>query len=439
MKDLIPDIDKVTSLERRDFKGFNITEEETKAIQGKFDLSGDDALKLLDVERTDIIKLGKTSYIVHLGPHRLVMLDTGRDAGIFDNKLDAFFAAQKFWSTEDKENLAGGAPNSMGISERELGLVRKAIDEADKDGLVIVGMHAPPLNPADDEVPHYFRETEHPTADVREILGFLIRSTTPFKRSTPSLENNILGFKSLIKDWQITKDKKLKETPYFKSGGIDTLMDWGIASRIEGKTEEFLRLCAEGINRGGTPKKVDLVLFGHVHMRIEYRLEWKDDELRFFTDFYSQNPRVYYPSHKADLEEPVHLRVTNTKITGPVESIPDDVWKSWLRVEIPKFSQPLNSSQNPKKWWNERRPILAQTAALGPMKVSRRKANNKTKPGPDFQGFRVIFVRNNVIPKMRYVSLRKLRKNDFVMPWESNFPALEEDEFEDDDQELVVN
>lgn len=35
-----------------------------------------------------------------------------------------------------------------------------------------------------------------------------------------------------------------------------------------------------------------------------------------------------------------------------------------------------------------------------------------------FQGFRLIAVNNNVISKIRYVTLRELRRNNFRMPWE---------------------
>ena len=41
--------------------------------------------------------------------------------------------------------------------------------------LVVVGVHAPPINPSGDEWPHYFRETEHSTADAYETDGYLMR------------------------------------------------------------------------------------------------------------------------------------------------------------------------------------------------------------------------------------------------------------------------
>jgi hypothetical protein len=40
-------------------------------------------------------------------------------------------------------------------------------------------------------------------------------------------------------------------------------------------------------------------------------------------------------------------------------------------------------------------------------------------PVPSFQGFRVITVEADTISKIHYITLRELRKNDFLMSWEA--------------------
>src|SRR5687768_8134429 len=76
---------------------------------------------------------------------------------------------------EDARNSLSQHPTCMGCEEHELAKVKEVLEEADENALVIVGVHAPPINPSGDEWPHYFRETEHPTADERETLGYLMR------------------------------------------------------------------------------------------------------------------------------------------------------------------------------------------------------------------------------------------------------------------------
>jgi hypothetical protein len=79
-------------------------------------------------------------------------------------------------------------------------------------------------------------------------------------------------------------------------------------------------------------------------------------------------------------------------------------------------------------WWNEHRPLLLQTASLGPIDMAQRHPDgcdedlNPTKPGPSFQGFRVIQVVDNTIDKIRYVTLRDLRQYRYVMPFEDRLP-----------------
>ena len=162
-------------------------------------------------------------------------------------------------------------------------MVRDALSQGEQDAIVIVGVHAPPINPSGDEWPHYFRETEHATAQEAETVGYLMRRDR--KTFFPKERHKQPPDPSTVyPDWVRTG------TPYFKQGGIEDLLDYGIA---KGSTEAFLEMCVGQ----GVPRKADLVLCGHIHSNVEYRLEW-DPEKRFlfYTDYYTENPDVYYPS-----------------------------------------------------------------------------------------------------------------------------------------------
>ncbi|MBK7391652.1 MAG: hypothetical protein IPI23_22040 [Bacteroidetes bacterium] len=80
------------------------------------------------------------------------------------------------------------------------------------------------------------------------------------------------------------------------------------------------------------------------------------------------------------------------------------------------------NATSPENWWNQHRPIIVQTAALGPIEANNRKdvSVNPGRPGPAFRGFRYIKINNNVISKMHYVTMAELYSNNFRMPWEPN-------------------
>lgn len=406
------------------YPDFNLTLDEARALVGGSisSISTAEAAKAIYAPDRYIGTLGPPRYSVALGPHRIVMLDTGRDAGLFDSELDALLAAAEF-NTEDKNNLAAGAPNSVGVDNDEINLLRSALLDAGDAGLVIVGMHAPPLNPKGSEYPHYFRESEHATADKREIIAYLARQGALHSLSVwdewqllPQGQN---GTFSLNFDrWQ------LRATPYFKRGGINNLLDWSVASPTEGQTLRLLEMCVG--QAGNVGRAVDLVLFGHVHRNVEYRLEWDSvgQELLYFMDFYTENPAAYYQVRKNGFAENVHVRVRNIPMAGSVRTVrdnrPDVFWQEWLQLDIPQYAESLNDASDPGIWWDTHRPLLCQTGALGPGVNTRKdKAENEHKPGPSFQGFRYSRVTNNRIAKMHYVTVDALRSNNFVMPWEA--------------------
>ena len=107
-----------------------------------------------------------------LGKHRLVVLDTGWDAGVppdtdFDRVVAYLFEGLP---NETKTLLAGGTP-SVGIRSNGLNAVKKALADAGTDGIVIVGMHHPAFQPPIHEYPFFLRETLHPTKTRASCRG----------------------------------------------------------------------------------------------------------------------------------------------------------------------------------------------------------------------------------------------------------------------------
>ena len=345
------------------------------------------------------------SFIVRAGQHRFVMLDTGPDVGAVSGIWDAIWSGILGNGSEDKLTFIGGGPNSQGLDIAEVELVKKAQSEAGASGLVVVGLHAPPLNIKGNEHAHYFRETEHPTANRHEVSGFLFRHlpgevslVTPIGSIDPPL--------SIRKDWIRTGTK------HFKQGSAEDLLDDGVS---RGTNADFLLTC---VGKGST-RKVDLVLAGHKHRIVEFRLGFDSAKQRllFFHDYYTETPDVYYPSTGIDngffnQKRKIHIEVDGQAQLdkSPVKVSEPPFARFWL-LKVPPYQEPLNVAANKAAWWNVHRPLLLQTGAIGPMESNQRPDKDKrpdtsetpNRPNPSFQGFRLISVENNIMSNIRYV------------------------------------
>ncbi len=206
------------------------------------------------------------SFLSRIGPHRIAMLDTGPDVGVTTDVGSAIWSWILDNGPEDKAQFLDGTPNCRGLEAGEIGLVRTALSEATPGGLVLVGMHAPPLNPESSEYNYFFRETEHDAADPLETAGFLVRHGGVPRPEWWAWNRDPGG----AADWP------RRGTTHFKTGTTNSLLDSGVA---RGQTHNFLQLCA-----GADGRKVDLVLFGHVHRHVEFRVS-RDQQgnLRYFT------------------------------------------------------------------------------------------------------------------------------------------------------------
>ncbi len=301
--------------------------------------------------------------------------------------------------------------------------------EAGGNGVVLVAMHAPPINPKRHEYPHHFRETEHQTTDRENMNGYLLRAD-PYGFMTGGAAKNP---DEPHPDWIRSG------TRHFKTGPHTNLMDFGVS---RGPVEQLLEVC---VGAGGLRRKVNAILCGHGHKRVEFRLTNRGTAempgFGFHMDFYTENPEEYYRTlfNKKvtkivkfgvvvglNVEEigSTHVKVTtDPRYAGKVVTIHDGregaVWKSYRQIDVAPWNDPLNSSPEPARWWQAMSPLIIQTAALGPTTNTRPDLKvNPERPNPVFQGFRLLTISGSTISQIRYVTMPELRARTFRMPWE---------------------
>lgn len=420
------------------YQPHNLTKEETKILQGgKPTIDRHKAYGMVKVDQKNPTFFRRfvndPSYIVELGPHRIVMIDSRWDAGILDSDWDVIKEKAGF-GEPDNRNFAAGDPNSEGFTKADVELVKKALVQAGGTGLVIVGVHAPPLNIACNDYPHFLRETERPSADLDEIIKFIKHraywiSPALFYLMQKVVKQNhlpihlpvIITTDGFLKDW-LTKGSK-----YFKKGNNQGL-DYGIA---RGETKDFLEACVGADNH----RPVDLVLSGHVHRNVEFRVgRDSDGALLYYTDFYTETPNAYYPTLKlkevisSDRERvvPTHKIFIKVKPGAPLNQEPSDIHdhrpgieEPYQVLEVPPYADPLETTSNPSTWWHKHRPLLLQTASTGPMDRIQRVEEVHTKLDPSFRGVRLIRITNNVISKVKYVTLKSLNTGLEIGDWGS--------------------
>jgi len=456
---LIFDVDVPTMFKRlNEYDSHNIIESDAVALEGgkvpSYGLTNAaDALRMLLYDEgekqnaygyfhkyfTDV-----RSFVVKLGKHRVVLLDTKCDDGvplggtpelIFDYLGDKLGARTLDPAT--KKLMKGDAPDSIGFLQDDLDLLRDAVQDAGSDGLVIVGMHTPAFSPKGGEYPYYLRETLLPSADPALVQEYIQR-------------NDFEGA-----SWMRSG------AAFFKKGGnVSDGLNEGIAAR---GGAEFLNICV-GL---GASRPVDLVLCGHHHDRVEYRLRLDGQNIEYYMDFYTESPgpHYYHTKNGHDIGRipkgaPIQVVIEpSAPPSAPIEEATEHrlpgLPVTFGRVTTPPYANPLNSSTDPKQWWIDHRPVLAETSALGPGDPRQRFGTfwKVTYEGPQpfdlhvqldgesdtvpkssrglkvdilparlpdtlFNGFRLVRVNGGVIARIRYVTMQELRSNNFRMQWE---------------------
>lgn len=354
------------------------------------------------------------SYVINLGPHRIAMIDSAHDEGVVTEQLAAILVKLGF-GTEDQNAFVGASPNCRGVLPGVLDMITTELDKT--EGLFIVGLHAPLFNPPFDEYSYFARETQR-AAQKDQIHAYLAsRTTVP----TPNPDKVLEVIEAAHPSWFVDHDSNVRDhrpPSYVKRVSGEDAFDWGVS---RGEAEELMKRLA-GI---GTRRPADLVLAGHTHFHNEYsvRRDAFSGELAYYFDFYTENPANYYRTTFKRAWERVqidaNLAGTNavldeTYIEVSPYALPDATpWPMPFdaltknMLQVPPYPNPLNSAADPRAWWNEHRPLVLQTGALGPLQKE-----------PFFAGFRVIAVKNNVIDKVHFISSARLEENQFRLSWE---------------------
>jgi hypothetical protein len=430
----------------------NLTRDEANKVQGRIvSVSIDKGHRMLRPDfnnaRGDynysirrVCPLG--SYVIDAGANRFVMVDSGHDAGVPPSVGGSALAALLIQHltgdlSEDTSNLVGGGPNLIGYRRSDVDLVRGALADTVDRGACIVGVHAPPFNIAKQQFAHFIRESERPGTSERELaalvlrlhgssvlnnFGFLIPNPQQAiavieGKSDSTLPDSIWDRIVAIARDALDHDRWMETgNAHFMREDTDELLDAGVT---RGRNRQFLEVCAGR----GVARKMDMILCGHDHDRVEYRFEWngRDQELRFYHDFYLETPPVYYRTKEAGREGPVHLNVEpGADPAGPVGSVRDnrfDPPREFLRRDVPPYDEPLVGSGNARDWWNRHGPLVVETASLGPIDRFQRPRPGR-QPDETFSGFRVFRIRDSVVTAGHYVTLTALRANDFTMPFD---------------------
>jgi hypothetical protein len=84
----------------------------------------------------------RASYVVQLGDHRIILLDSAHDIRVLTSVTEAL-RHLLLMTNEDEATFAGGSPNCEVISDDELLKATAALAATPVGGLVMVALHAP--------------------------------------------------------------------------------------------------------------------------------------------------------------------------------------------------------------------------------------------------------------------------------------------------------
>ena len=327
------------------------------------------------------------TYVVNLGPHRVVMLDSGHDIELPTSSTDAVLTVLNR-APEGMGVAYGNSPNSLGVTGKMLKEVVDTLHKTPDEGLFIVGIHAPLFNIWGGEHPYFLRESQRAA-----------HSTMPPVRSGASAREECLtsvptraaSFRPLRPGRQQPQLRQARLA--FRADGL---------RRLERCQPELLRALA-GI---GQRRRADVVLQGHIHHYNEFRLGTEGDEVVYYTDFYTGNLASYYAtrfvSQWKGAAPPLHAETAVAHVEfatdAPNGNLPSDVpvpagFKHV--VSVPPYRTPLSSAPDPAAWWAHHRPLVLQTEALGPV------ANLTDQP----QRIPSITVKAGVIQRIDFVSM----------------------------------
>ncbi len=403
------------------YSGYNLLEEDARQLTFVLDgiphddpgvqlgvvmnISVGDAARMVSIDENltpfRTFLADRFSYVVELGPHRIVMLDSSHDVGVVAETIDAI-REKLGYGSEDESTFVGGSPNSEGVASFEVDMVSGALAGVPAEGLVIVGIHAPLFNVWNNEYPYFLRETQRP-AQPGQTEVFLARHSPP-PYNSPELAP------AVHPTW-FAGEHDHRAPIFVKRVDSRDLLDFGVS---RGHADELIRLLT-GV---GSPRPADLILSGHTHHYNEFSVrQMHTGELAFYMDFYTQTPSGSYPTRfRRPLEgwnSLAPMPVTYVEVVPGARPdmtpwpMPIDA-KHECQVQVPPYGDPLSLARDAPAWWVARRPLVLQTAALGPRENS----------DLSFTGWRVLRIANNVIDKIDVVAIERLERSDYRLAWE---------------------
>jgi hypothetical protein len=355
-----------------------------------------------------------SDFVVSLGKHKIIMIDSGYDLGAPDGNWDSWDAITTSLGVGNTDEVAFQvrvAPNSKGPSDFSINKLKEIKGD---DGIVIVGMHAPPLNVFGNEYNHFFRETERQTADELEIVSFLYRNSKHsfLYEPRPGAQKRLYtneqakpAARQIFPEW-------FTDSSAFKKGSHLNFLHEGVSRE---NINLFLRLIC-GFD--GAEKPIDLLLTGHNHCMSEIRIRMDNttNDLLYFTDFYTENPNEFHRSVKYNNDytqyQPIGIFVSPG---APLNGLSQPI-DTYRIMHIPPYAKTLNDSDNKMAWWHEHKPLLIQGGPLGPTDHNKRDKGKVEPVQPSHEGCKLIIIRNDIINKIIQVSRKELAKDLYALP-----------------------
>lgn len=405
----------ITYTTQEHYSGFNLTKDEGIALTPplKVEINRDEAVRQIIPVATTLHgplyfyfrNINRTpSYTITFGDNAIVMIDGKCDAAVINTTAEAL--AHVFGTeSDDARQFAAGTPNSVGFNDLDLELVKDALNQT--EGVVIVGVHNPVVNPVGNSYPYFLRESlrqTSPRAYKEEMKKYLVRTSSGM----------------LTADFETTSYKgwRLDNKPFFAVGNGDELLDFGV---MRGKKMEFLQLC----NGVGVSKPVTMVLSGHIHVNAEFRTKYNptDKTFSFYTDFYTENPTAYELNVDCNIHEIQNMnpqkmyivdkdsqKTFNVAITAdaginePIRKNSNGTFTMRTKPNGASLDQTKEGARN--LWWNWYQPLFIQTGALGPMNSQR--GGDNVLHSPDVRGCRTIAIENKTIKRVHYVTQKEI-------------------------------
>jgi predicted MPP superfamily phosphohydrolase len=413
------------------YSTYNLVQDDAVALwnalfggDGVPNVDGEHAAQMVEVDASARIYretlADRGSYVVELGDHRIAMIDSAHDVGMLTSTLDAIRAWLGILG-DDERSFVGGSPNCVGVTDNDLAIVRQALLDAPPNGLFLLGLHAPPFNLWAESAPYYLRESQRPALQ-EQAYGFLLAySPIDLRVQNPA------DVRSSFASWFSDPHDHRPGPPYIKRGGTDAVMRFGVS---RGRADDLMALLV-GV---GMPRRADLVLAGHTHRLREFIVAplQTTGEIAYYLDFYTHNPAYTYPTVYTtgyhQLQDGPQVGVHTHGLLYARDLVPDlemtyvDIdadampnatpwpmpWAATYgkQVQVPPYRFPLSEAPDPKAWWDGHRPVVLQTAALGPQEDSQ----------VTFSGFRLLRVRGNVISKVFQVPVQRLEEHGWALP-----------------------